>query len=543
MSSRRHWVSRVIVGALTVALVATACGGDDSESAGGSDGGVFRLGISEPVSIDPYNSQESEGQLITKNIFAGLVTVDSEQQLAPAVAEKWTRNDECTEWTFNLRKGTKFTNGEEVTAQSFIDGINRAVQQEAASDIAYHADVIAGFEDVNGSVDDKGDPVPAKADKLSGLSAPDPYTLKIALSAPTCEFDKRAVQPMFSPVPSTAGAFDNQAFNDSPIGNGPFKMKEPWKHDESITLVRNDDYFGTKASLSEVQFTIESVEDEYKNFQAGARDWARIPNELTAQAKASYEKDGKFLSFASFGLTFLLPNNANAPLANADARKAISAAIDRQKVIDGVFKAPLEKADSVVPSAFTEYYKKGQCEACEFNVSKAKDWATKGGLNANTTVTFTYSEDSGNQAAVEAIAAQIRTNLGIKVELKPLAKFRDLLGALSDEKASGLFQAAWSADYPTPLTFLQPLLLSTSFDNRGQYANPKFDDQVEKAGEAKDDSARKSPVQAADKIALDDMALIPLWYRTQFRVWDASKWTGVKADFFENPTLATIKAK
>ena len=120
---------------------------------------MFRLGISEPMSIDPYNSHDSESQIITKNIFAGLLTRRQRAQLEvkPVVAEKWSRSDDCNEWTFNLRKGTKFTNGEEVTAQSFIDGINRAAAQKAASDVAFFMEVIDGYEAVHGGARDAGD--------------------------------------------------------------------------------------------------------------------------------------------------------------------------------------------------------------------------------------------------------------------------------------------------------------------------------------------------------------------------------------------------
>jgi oligopeptide transport system substrate-binding protein len=541
---------RRIAVALTVALalLASACGGDDGESADGggasTGGGVFRLGIGEPTSIDPYNSGDSESQMITKNLFAGLVDIDDEtRELVPLVAESWSRNDDCTVWTFDLREGTTFTNGEAVTAQSFVDGLNRAVRQDAASDIAYHAAVIEGFEAVNGSFDEEGEILPATATELSGVTAVDAQTLVFTLSVPECEFDKRTLQPLFSPVPTTAGTFDNQEFNDNPIGNGPFMMKEPWQHDQSITLVRNDDYFGDKAFLDEVQFTIETVEDEYKNFQAGDRDWARVPPELTAQAQSTYEPDGSFLSFVSFGLEFLLVNDVNPPLDDPDARKAISAAIDRQEIIDGVFKAPLVKADSIIPPSLGEYYEAGSCEACEFDVDRARQWAEDAGLTPGTTVSLAYNEDGGHKVSVEAMAAQIEENLGIEVDLQPVAKFRDMIGKTLDPAASGLFRFAWGADYPTPSSFLAPLLLSTSGDNLSGYANPAFDEQIELASAAQDDAARKAPILEAQRIALDDMALIPLWYRTQFRVWNSDKWTGVAADFFENPTLADIKAK
>ncbi|HYH52257.1 MAG TPA: ABC transporter substrate-binding protein, partial [Acidimicrobiia bacterium] len=127
------------------ALLFAACGGDDNDSAqegttsGGKQGGVFRIGIVEPTAIDPYNAQESEGMLVAKKLFVGLTTVDDETgELRPGVAEKWNHNGNCTEWTFNLRPGTTFSNGEPVNAEAFKRGMTRAAKQSAASDVAYH---------------------------------------------------------------------------------------------------------------------------------------------------------------------------------------------------------------------------------------------------------------------------------------------------------------------------------------------------------------------------------------------------------------------
>lgn len=533
----------MVVG-LAVALLSAACGDDktgtSTSGAAGKAGGTFKIGIGEPTAIDPYNTQDSEGHLVQENLFEGLVNVDnSTKALTPGVAEKWSRNDDCTEWTFNLRKGTKFSNGEDVTAQSFIDGINRSVAEKAASDVAYFAAGIEGFAAVNGGGKDK----PATTDKLAGLSAPDANTLKVKMGDADCEFDKVTLQPIFSPVPKTAGAFDNKTYNDLPIGNGPFKMEGPWQHDKSITMVRNDTYFGTKTKIDRVEITIETVADEYKGYQAGQRDWARIPPELIAQAKSTYEKDGNFVTFVATGINHLLVQTVNPPFNNADARKAISAAIDRQAIIDGIFKTPLVKADSIVPPAF-EAYKKLPCEACNFNVAKAKEFATKGGLTASTKVTIAYNEDGGHKAWVDAIVAQLKTNLGVQAEAVPVPKFADLLNKEQEASASGLFRTGWGADYPSPVNFLAPLLKTGAGDNRGKYSNKTFDETITKAAAAKTDTDRNKLAADAEKIAIaDDMALIPLWYRTQFRVFDSKKWVGLDPDFFENPTLATAGLK
>jgi len=552
-SGRRRSATVALIG---LALLASACGSNDKKTpagqsatttGGGKQGGVFRLGIVEPTAIDPYNSQESEGQNVTKAIFEGLVTLDNATaQIKPGVAESWTRDDACTSWTFKLRSGSQFSNGETVTSQSFIDAWNRAAQKAAASDTAQFMSGIDGYAAVHGATDK--DPT---ATTMTGLSAPDPNTLVVKLSKADCDFDKVVLQPVFSPVPkNTPAATAHGPFADMPIGNGPFKLKEPWQHDKSITLVRNDSYYGTKASLDEVDYTIlpsqNAAELEYKNYQAGQADWARMPPELIPQAKATYEPQGQFIKRDTYGINYLLVNTVNAPLNNADARKAISYAIDRDAIISGVFKGLQTKATSIVPPPFKDYYQAGVCSSCTFDLTKAKDEAAKGGLKPGTHVSFLFNTGGGHEAWTQAVKQQLETNLGLVVDYNGIP-FRELLQKEAAADATGIFRAAWSADYPSPDNFLRPLLSHQSLppgDNRGRYDNPAFDKLIDQGQSAKDDATKIKAVKDAEKLAIDtDQALIPLWYRSQYRLVNTAKFTGIDMDFFENPTLAKIKLK
>jgi oligopeptide transport system substrate-binding protein len=311
---------RLVAALACMALVATACGDADDDSVtppttGGParQGGVFRVPLGEPRAIDPYNTRESEGANVSKLLFVGLVTYDGNRELRmlPGVAERWSSNDQCTEWTFNLRQ-SKFSNGEDVTAESFIRGWTRAVEEKAASQVAYHLADVEGYAALHG---------PGQtATTFAGLSARDPRTFVVRLSRPDCEFDKKTLAPIASPVPSVAGAADNVQFNEAPIGNGPFMIKPgtKWEHNQGISLVRNDSYYGTQPALDGVEFVIfpaqGRLEAEYRAFQAGEADFARIPPTLFQQAKSTYEPQGNFFKSEQFGINYLLTNDARGPM-------------------------------------------------------------------------------------------------------------------------------------------------------------------------------------------------------------------------------------
>jgi ABC-type oligopeptide transport system substrate-binding subunit len=193
------------------------------------------------------------------------------------------------------------------------------------------------------------------------------------------------------------------------------------------------------------------------------------------------------------------------------------------------------------------YYQADVCDVCaKPDIPRAKDLASKAGIPPGTKVSLAFNTGGGHEAWVQAVQQQLETNLGLKVDLQP-QPFAELLKKEAAPTSSGLFRAAWTADYPSAENFLFPLLAKASLppgDNRGRYVNQKFEDSLAAARRATEDGDRVTNIKAAEKQAIgEDMALIPLWYRSQYRVYDSAKWSGVSLDFFENPVLATISLK
>lgn len=566
---KQAWL-RAAAGLTAAALVLTACSqkentGTSEENSGGAKqsagwpetpepeikegkkGGVFKFGIAEPTAIDPYNAQESEGLLVTKYLFTGLIQVEPNGDVKPGVAEKWETNDDCTEWTFDLKTGTKFHNGEEVTSASFKRGWERVSAKDSASEVAYHLSPIKGFDEMQAGT----------ATELSGVDASDPAKLVVTMSAPNCEFYLRTFHPVFSPVPEVAGnPTTNTAYVDAPIGNGPFMMDGAWQHNAGIKLKRFDDYnIGHAAYLDSVEITItpNGAQDEYAGYQNGTFDWARMPTPVLEQARSEYEPQDQWITRKTNGMNYLLVMVTQKPLDDVKARKAISLAIDRDAIINGVFKGSQTPADSLVPPVFTDAYQPGVCGDCKFDLDEAKKLAKEAGLTEGTELNFQFNADAGHDEWTAAVKDQLETNLGLKVNISSV-QFTDLLNNEQQPGASGIYRAAWGADYPTPGNFLEPLLSTkaigatatepTTGDNRGRYSNKKFDDLIDEANGEKDEAKRVSLYQQAEKIAIgDDQALIPLWNRTQHRLANTSKFINLRMDFSENPDLYEISIK
>jgi oligopeptide transport system substrate-binding protein len=566
---KQAWL-RAAAGLTAAALVLTACSQKSNEGTGSNDdnkatqsagwpetplpdikegkkGGTFNFAISEPTAIDPYNAQESEGLLVTKYLFTGLIQVGPQGEVSPGVATKWESNDDCTEWTFDLKTGTKFHNGEEVTSKSFKTGWERVAAKDSASEVAYHLAGIEGFDEMQAGT----------ATSMSGVDATDPAKLVVKLTDADCEFYLRTYHPVLSPIPSTAGSpATNTAFVEQPIGNGPFMMDGPWQHNVGIKLKRFDGYtVDHPAYLDAVNITIAAngSQDEYAGYQNGTFDWARMPTPVLEQAHATYEPQNQWITRNTFGTNYLLVMVTKKPLDNVKARKAISMAIDRNAIINGVFKGSQTPATSMIPPALKNTYKPNVCTACEFNLDEAKKLAKEAGLTAGTELNFQFNVDAGHEEWTAAVKDQLQTNLGLKVELSGV-QFADLLNNEQQPNSTGIYRAAWSLDYPTGSNMIAPLLATdaigakanepTTGDNRGRYSNKKFDDLIDEGKATKDEDARIKKFQDAEKIAIgDDMALIPLWYRTQHRLANTSKFINLFMDFGENPALNEISIK
>lgn len=515
----------------------------------GKPGGTFRLGITEPTAIDPFNVQESEGSLVSKAIFTGLVDSKPNGDVIPGVATKWTPNADCTQWVFDLKSGTTFSNGEPVDAAAFKRGWERTTLKASASEVSYHLNEVAGFDKIQDG----------SATTLSGVDATNPNQLKVALSKADCEFVLRTIHPVASPVPTVAGAADNKSYNEQPIGNGPFKMDGPWQHEKGIKLVRNDSYgAGPKANLDAVEITITPAANgnqvETDGFNNGQFDWARMPVPVLTQSRAANEPKGQWISKKTAGINYLLTMDTVKPLDSAKARKAVSMAIDRNAIAQGVFQGAQVPATSLVPASFNKAYQGGVCESCKFDPAQAKQLAQESGLTPGTTLKFQFNTGGGHEEWTAAVKQQLETTLGLKVEYSGVP-FSDMLKNQRQPGNSGISRLAWGADYPTAGNFLSPLLATSSIgaatpadvatgDNKGRYSNPQFDALLVKAASTQDDTARNDLYKQAEKIAIgDDLALIPMFVRQQFRLANTAKFGNVRMDFFENPTLAEITLK
>ncbi len=527
----------MLVLGLAVSVAASGCSPRTTETtdkpaeAKAVKGGTLNYYINEPAYIDPYNTQESEGTNVEQMLFDSLTTIEGEtNKVIPAAAESWTANADNSVFTFKLVPGAMFHDGTPVTAESFVFAWTRISDPKTnpkdPSVISYHLSAVKGYADLQ----------EGKATTLAGVKAVDDTTFEVTLDAPFADFPYVAAHPALAPVPADAVANgvdvngENVPFAEMPVGNGPFKMTEPWKHDQYIKVARNEDYYGEKANLDAVNFSIfKDEETAFREFQAGTVDFTSIPS---GQVKATIEQFGEaadgytvnpakqVLLGAETAVYYIVLNNKDKSLANPDVRKAINLAINRQAICDSIFEGTRKPATNIVPPGVVGY-EDGTWKDARYDVEGAKAALTAAGFPEGKGVpelTLSFNSGSGHEDIMQLVQADL-AKVGIKSKLQG-AEWAQYLKQL-DEGDFTVARLGWIADYPIFDNFLYPIFDSKSGDNKAAFADPAVDAALVAARQEGDEAKRIAAYQAINETIQATDPVVPMMYYAHRHVGSA----------------------
>lgn len=485
---------------------------------------VYNLGA-DPKTIDPQLNSAVDGSTIIHNAFEGLMREDENSKIVPGTAEKYEVSDDGTVYTFHIRKDAKWSDGKPVVAGDFEYAWKRALNPEVAAEYAYQLFYIkngAAYynqEKVGGKV--------ATAEDV-GVKVIDDNTLEVTLESPVPYFLSLAAFPTYFPVRKDIIEGNEEKWTlkpDTYISNGPFKMSE-WKEKESITFVKNENYWDAKNVKLET-LEVKLIDDQitYLNaFKSGEIDviesppQAEIPTLLDEGTAKIYPYLGTYFYVINVSdkAKDVDPKAAEA-LSNPKFRKALSLAIDRQLIVDKVAQGGQAPATSYVPAGILDsigkefqkdYSSKGA------NIEEAKKLLEEAGYpngEGAPTITFTFNTDQGHQNIAQAVQDMWKKNLGINVELKneEWAVFQDTRNNFQYSMA----RHGWIADYNDPMTFLDMWTTGNGQNNAG-YSNKEYDKLIAQAKIELDDAKRTELLHKAEDILMDESPIIPLYYYT-----------------------------
>ncbi|MFE2106213.1 ABC transporter substrate-binding protein [Kitasatospora sp. NPDC059463] len=503
-----------IVAATAIALAATACStSSKSDDKASSGGGTIAVQLGEPQhGLIPQNTAESEGAEVLNALFAGLVEYDNKTNEPKLRVAESIESPDSKVWTIKLKDGYTFHNGEAVTAQSFVDAWNWGANQDNA------AEGLPFFAKIDGSADlAPGKDKKPTTDKLKGLQVVDDKTFTVTLTNPFSQFKTMLGYNAFYPLPKAFFA-DKKSFEDAPIGNGPFQMDGKWEHNQQIKVKRFDNFPAAdgKAKLQGVTFKIyDKLETAYNDLRAdNIQATDKLP--ISAMGTVKGEFGDRYIYKPESGVGYIgFPISTNpAAYGKPEIRKAISMAIDREQITKTIFSGTRVPADDFINPLIPGYRKGAMGDAAKYDPAKAKQLFDTAGGVPNNTIELGYNADGGHKEWIEAVANQLKKNLGVEVTTKPFEKFGKILDALGEKQYSGAFRMAWSMDYPSIENYERPIFSKVAIDNGsnyGGYVNEQFESLLDQADQAKTPEEGLKLYQQADDVLIQDLPYIPVY--------------------------------
>lgn len=523
-----------IAASLGLAVV-TACSSgtakSDETKPAAAKPAVFSIADSIPDHLTPgrgysYNQYNA--------LFAPLMRLGADGTLTMVQAESMDSSDN-RHWVIKIKDGWTFHNGEPVTAQNYVDAWNAtAYGPNAWANSGSFANV-RGYADLNPS---KGEP---KTKTMSGLKVVDEHTIEVDLTSPDSQFPLAvATGPAFMPLPKVA--FDDfDAFDKAPIGDGPFKLTGKPNLTVSMEVNRYDGYKGPKPGSDGVVFKFYSdLHTAYTDAQGNGVDIFRVPVDKWPHVKKDF--GDRFSAFKAPALQFLGIPLTDKRFSDPRVRKAISLAIDREAINKSIFGGLNDPAKSI-----TSPTHKGSpanlCDYCAFDPARAKQLLAEAGGWSGGTMQIWLPGGLGYEPLFTAIANQIRQNLGIQdVQIKTLPGFTAFFEALGKKQVDGPYRGMWGSFYPSMAELLTALFTA---DGGGQfstgYVNKRMAELVEQGNAAGSDAEQTAKYVEAEKLALADAPVVPLFYDSYVYAW-SEKVSDVEIDLTPiNITKVTVK--
>lgn len=549
-------MNKLIYSLLAIVLF-SSCGGDKKNSdelreakGGVYYGGIFRMNEVEDFrNLYPHNITEIASDHIAKQVYEGLVKLSQKDlTVLPCIAEKWEHNADVTAWTFHIRKGVKFQNdscfsggnGRDVTAKDFkycFDLLCTASNQNQQFGNTFKDRVLGANEYYQSTIDGK----PLEGG-VSGIKVIDDYTLEITLAYPFAGFLNILSTPGCWVFPKEAVDMYGMDMRAKCIGTGPFQIKT-MKEGEAIFMERNPDYWGVDEHgnklpyLDALKFTfIKEKKSELLEFRRGNLDMVfRLPvemiNEILGELKTAKQTNppSEVQVVPAMSLFYYGFQHQSDIFSKKDVRLAFNHAIDREKIVNYVLQGDgVPGIYGVVPPSLPGYDSK-KLKGYTFDVEKARKYLADAGYpDGKGFPALVLQTNSGggdrNVHVAEVIQKMLKENLNITVEINVMP-FAEHLENLETGKAL-FWRSGWMADYPDPESFLTLLygkhvpanLSDKSYLNSVRYKSEKFDELFAAAMREVDVNKRMELYLKADQTAIDDAAIMPIFYDENYRL-------------------------
>lgn len=424
----------------------------------------------DPEGLDPQRTAAISTLTVASNIFDTLITCDADWNLVPDIAKDWTVSDDGLEITFNLNKGVLFHNGREMTADDVKYSFERLKEAESPKASMY--------------------------ENIVGIDVIDPYTIKFTTEKLDVDLLCSFSYPWTAIVPEECA----DDLKTNPVGTGAYKFVD-WTPQESINLIRNDDYFGDKAKIQNVEFQL--IPDATSQLAALMVGDINITEVTADQIDVLNNTDGvKGYSVPINSIQILALNQKNEYLSNEKVRQAIAMAVDKDEIINTVVWGNGTKIGSHLPVSSPYYVDTN--DVMSYNTEKAKELLTEAGYPDGFTISLKLPKSYQTHVDTGQIIADQLSKIGITCDVE-IVEWATWMSDVYTDKKYDMTVIAHSGRLD-PYNFLARYK-STSGDYISLLSGD-VDDLLDEALQEKDEAKRKEIYADIQKVLAEEVPAV-----------------------------------
>ena len=550
-------ISLMLAAALTAGLALTGCGGSKTSDTTDNTAGAENESTAEVKGVDVDTTgylvaalnadiQTADVQKTSKdyevpfNIFDRLVDVevgtDGNSKIVPSLAESWDISDDGLEYTFHLRQGVKFHNGNDFTAEDVAYTFHRMLTVEGGVNTEF-IDQIKGADEL----------LAGETDTLEGVEVVDDYTIKVTLKEPFAGFLASISSPGVSIYDSEATEAAGDQFGMDPavtVGTGPFEFSS-WSFNNQLVLTRNEDYWKGASGLPGVVIKIiPDTETQSMMFESGELDILDLDYAADSVDRFTETYPDQIVQGPRVGIVYFTMNFNKEPFQDVRVRKAVQMSIDRQAILDALYGGRGQVEQGIFPHGLIGF--NPDQEEIKYDPEAAKALLAEAGYadGFDMEIAADSSASDTMTMALEIVSDQL-AEVGIRAEIKNYDESTWLETRKSGEL--GYFMSTWSADYNDPDNFIY-----TFFGNEEKtrirsinYPDTEVMERVAKARTIVNEDERLAEYKALEeKLIHEDAAWVPMFSR--LHLFAVSKrvqgfvplWSGLSDQLFYNISLS-----
>jgi oligopeptide transport system substrate-binding protein len=511
-----------LIAALLISVFVLSIGLTGCSTKGVTTSKVLKVNdATEPGTLHPGKAETTNETWILNHVFEGLMKKDIKGNNVPGMAKEYKMSADGLTYTFTLRDGLKWSNGDALTANDFEYAWKYVLDPATASPYSYVFYYIKGGEEYNTTTETDAAKLKTLRDDV-GVKATDDKTLTVVLKSPTAFFLDLCAFASYVPVDSKLQDSNATWANEAAtyVSNGPFKITE-WAHKSKVVVKKNDNYYDKdKIKLDEIDFAmVEDSATAWQMYKSGQLDLGyTLPAEVVAQLKTANDKELHIAADLSF--YYYEFNNTKKPFTNVKIRQALSMAIDRKAIVENVTQGGQIPAYGAVPPGIIldgKDFRVATVDTKYFteDIAKAKTLLAEGLKEENlTSLSFTllYNTDANHKKVAEAIQDMWSKNLGVSITLENV----EMKVKRDREKAFeyDVCRSGWQGDYIDPMTFMD-LYKTKNPENNSGFSNTVYDGFINDANATNDNAKRLGLFQSAEKVLMDQMPVMPIYYYTK----------------------------